>query len=804
MRSPGSRRVVKCEPLEGRKLCSFGEPDTSWGTAARIITEVGSNATVQSLTVSGSKIYAVGHAIGVASAIVLARYNGDGSLDSSFGSAGKATTISAKVAVQQIVNDSGAIYILAQQTGSKTRILKFNPDGSFDANFGASGVASVTADPNFIPTSIAYAGGKLLIAGSLKTSPQNFISKIFRLNGNGSIDSGFGDGGAVQLQLGLSSKHEPKVVDRIASITSTLDGHIVVAGGSAQWNPEENVSEVGKMYLLAARFRSSGRWDDTFGAQGVARTQIAAGSLVDPSVDQSLQGAYPALTHYVAHIQGDGSSVIFGRGLKLSAASFLSDGSLSFNSSADAGFPLDQPSGIAALSDGRFVLSGVPTKENRSHGPALAYVTPTGTFGTYALTDDLKANTIELVDDQQQSATVGVDPYSRPHPIAVSPDGELLVGGAPQVGTGLEIEKFKVGSLSDQRADVFANGTINDLVRGPSGTVHLAYYDQSNHVLKYARRLVNGQWSSPTTVDASPFSGDFLSIAFDSNNNPSIAYHDGFNGDLKYAKSSDGGNTWSKQTVDSSGSTGLYPSLLIDAFDGSAIGNNQAMIAYYRKTSGDLRFATQNSNGSWTISTVASAGDVGRSARLVRNIFLSGQAKPVIGYVDSSNSQVNFAEWAAGSWSSQVVATLNGAADYLFIAYGRYAPAISFYDAYNGDLKVAHKTGTTQWTVQTTASKGAVGLYSAATFFSPIDVTVHVQTYAYDKTTNSAALYLNSEGGTPVAVAMISNGGKYLTVARGATDQVASADAAFIDSGLGALRVGTVFTPFDDSAQNVG
>jgi len=129
-----------------------------------------------------------------------------------------------------------------------------------------------------------------------------------------------------------------------------------------------------------------------------------------------------------------------------------------------------------------------------------------------------------------------------------------LVGGT--LGGQFGLEKFKVGSASDPRPDIFPGGTNNSLIFGPSMDLHLAYYDSMAKNLKYAHRLVNGQWSAPVTVDVTPYAGTALSISVTGKDEPEIAYHDGINHALKLARTTDFGKTWSIRTIDSNGTPG--------------------------------------------------------------------------------------------------------------------------------------------------------------------------------------------------------------------------------------------------------
>ena len=69
---------------------------------------------------------------------------------------------------------------------------------------------------------------------------------------------------------------------------------------------------------------------------------------------------------------------------------------------------------------------------------------------------------------------------------------------------------------------------------GPTGHVHISYYDASAQDLRYA--YYNGSSWSHAAVDTAGNVGQYTSIAVDSSGMPHISYYDATNGDLKYAR----------------------------------------------------------------------------------------------------------------------------------------------------------------------------------------------------------------------------------------------------------------------------
>jgi subtilisin family serine protease len=245
-----------------------------------------------------------------------------------------------------------------------------------------------------------------------------------------------------------------------------------------------------------------------------------------------------------------------------------------------------------------------------------------------------------------------------------------------------------------------ANGSTNGIAYDDSGNLHMAWYDENTHNLKYAKRSAAGTWGGTTTVDAGQAAGQYVSVAVNSADQPGIAYFDAFNADLKFAQFN--GSSWVVSTVDSNKTVGYYPSLQFN-------GSDRAVISYFYKTGGDLRLATQGASG-WTIQGIDSTGDVGRSSSLALNP-LSGRWS--VAYEDTTHGTFKYADQTKSSWAPVTFdGSTKGGGGYISLAFNTSKrPVISYYDAYNADLKFATFSGS-RWSTQVVAGKGTVGLYS--------------------------------------------------------------------------------------------
>jgi uncharacterized delta-60 repeat protein len=218
---------------------SNGSLDTSFGTDGKVITDInGSDQGQEAILQPDGKILVIGwSSIGGGETIALARYNSDGSLDTSFGTDGKVITSYGPysdgwdVALQA----DGKIVIAGRGGGTDPNnyftinnfaVLRYNSDGSPDTTFGDAG--KVTTDfgsYDFAYTVAIQTNGKIVVGGYAYTGASDANFGIVRYNSDGSLDSSFGSSGKVTSSLSNSS-------DVINDILIQPDGNIVAIGSS--------------------------------------------------------------------------------------------------------------------------------------------------------------------------------------------------------------------------------------------------------------------------------------------------------------------------------------------------------------------------------------------------------------------------------------------------------------------------------------------------------------------------------------------------------------------------------------------
>ena len=135
-----------------------GSPDTTFGTGGIVLTDFSAtDAEADRIVLSGTQILVAGDANGD---FAVARYNSNGSLDTTFGTGGTTTLDLGSdddKAFGVAVESNGTI-VLDGQSGGQLAVVGLNADGSLDSAFGTSGKTIVDA-PGFVPSTDPTADG---------------------------------------------------------------------------------------------------------------------------------------------------------------------------------------------------------------------------------------------------------------------------------------------------------------------------------------------------------------------------------------------------------------------------------------------------------------------------------------------------------------------------------------------------------------------------------------------------------------------------------------------------------------------
>ncbi|MBI3345430.1 MAG: hypothetical protein HY028_11360 [Gammaproteobacteria bacterium] len=256
-----------------------GSLDSSFGTGGRVTTDFGAEDVAQAVAIQpDGKIIVVGYTInGSSGDFALARYNPNGSLDSGFGGSGKLVTdfggydLAYAVALQPDGKlIAGGLSTTPSNLGDFA-LVRYNPNGTLDLSFGVAGLQRTSFGAvEVIDALVLQPDGKILAAGATATvSLSDANFALVRYNSNGTLDSGFGLGGGVTTDFGG--------FDEAVDIKLQADGKIVAAGYSGGAG-----GTLGNFAL--ARYTSSGGLDTSFGTGGKVTTDFGsfdgAGSLI--------------------------------------------------------------------------------------------------------------------------------------------------------------------------------------------------------------------------------------------------------------------------------------------------------------------------------------------------------------------------------------------------------------------------------------------------------------------------------------------------------------------------------------------
>jgi uncharacterized delta-60 repeat protein len=222
------------ERFEILRFEANGAPDASFGFAGLVTTSFGDTRDfAKSVAIQADgKIVVAGYSIGDPnSTIAIARYNSNGSLDTTFDGDGKASFdlgVDGDRAHAVAIQSDGKIVIAGfgyHNSDFSFIVARLNANGSLDATFnGGYVVTSIAAHDARGNAMVIQPDGKILVAGSVKgaTTGNQADIMLVRYNSNGSLDTTFSGDGMV-----ISGYPDVDVANAVAI---QPDGKIVIAG----------------------------------------------------------------------------------------------------------------------------------------------------------------------------------------------------------------------------------------------------------------------------------------------------------------------------------------------------------------------------------------------------------------------------------------------------------------------------------------------------------------------------------------------------------------------------------------------
>ncbi|MGF1471805.1 MAG: hypothetical protein ACFB50_08705 [Rubrobacteraceae bacterium] len=274
---------------------SDGSLDSSFGTNGTVVTDIGTDGSQASGVVlqPDGKIVAAGFAEDGPGdrSFALARYNPNGSLDTTFNPTGSTpgtvttdvgesgNSVAGGVALQPDGKIVAAGFAADSSGGGEFALARYNPNGSLDTTFGTNGtvVTDVGSEGSQIDGVALQPDGKIVAAGFTGDGRSSNEFALARYNPNGSLDPTFNPTGAtpgiVTTSVGGSGDSQAK------SVALQPDGKIIAAGYARDGSGDQE--------FALARYDPNGSLDSGFGNDGLAITDVGSGDSV--AFDVALQ-----------------------------------------------------------------------------------------------------------------------------------------------------------------------------------------------------------------------------------------------------------------------------------------------------------------------------------------------------------------------------------------------------------------------------------------------------------------------------------------------------------------------------------
>lgn len=453
---------------DGLVTTDFGGADNAWAVAVQ----------------TDGKIVAAGDSSDVTQRFALARYNSDGSLDTTFDGDGKVTTgfDDLASAAAMVIQTDGKIVLGGLATGTtgvEFALARYNADGSLDSNFDTDGKVTTAFTGEGIAWTMALAtDDKIVLAGQTLSGPTDADFALARYNTDGSLDTTFDTDGKVTTDFNSG----PNVVNKVLIQT---DGKIVAVGDSSAQGDTGIGSSTD---FTLARYNTNGTLDTTFDTDGKVTTDF--NGLGDAAYGAALQSDGKIIAVGVAVVSTEPLHYNF------AAARYNTDGSLDPNFDTD-GKVTTAISGydsvalaIVIQTDGQIVIAGILNDGTkyyfgvvRVNYSALENNSQTISAGG-TVTTDTESDGANLLDPVETTITspnggtitISENTATTPTPTGFSALGQQVTITAPEATAAnplVIVFRFDVSAVAGANKDlieVYKNGGVQVAsCTGPAG-----------------------------------------------------------------------------------------------------------------------------------------------------------------------------------------------------------------------------------------------------------------------------------------------------------------------------------------------
>jgi len=466
----------------GSAAAEPGVLDPSFGAGSgEVTTGIGTSASADAVVVQpDGKIVTAGGVVKADSSrdFALARYEPDGTLDSTFGSGGIVQSPAGAASAVALQPD-GEI-VAAGTASNQIRVARYNADGSLDESFGSGGAVTtaVSGSGSVAKALVLQPDGKIVVGGDSSDGLETLFTLV-RYDANGSLDSTFGNSGVVTTQVGTGNSS-------VDSLALQSDGKIVADGDAV----DNSLAVPG-----LARYNADGSLDTTFGSGGIVTTPVFGAN---------------GVTGGPLALQPDGKIVTVATwpgtvGADWFPERYLSDGSLDPSFHAGEGFGANTSPGASSLvllPDGKIAVAGFGSLAF-STSPRLVIArwdsdgTTDGTFSP----------------DGGATIAAGTGSTGTPAParaaLALQPDGRLVVVGSESENGGAT-QQFLLARLGASTITVGSSGDFNSADNGGQISSSPAGIDCSTDLAclyPFFSRWQHAFAAGPVTLTATPSTG---------------------------------------------------------------------------------------------------------------------------------------------------------------------------------------------------------------------------------------------------------------------------------------------------------